>query len=322
MMNTITKLASIAIAFTGIVNASPKVEVDPALPSYETVNGITGNLNSVGSDTLNNLMTLWAEAFSAKYPSVKIGIEGKGSGTAPTALISGTSQIGPMSRPMKREEIENFKKQFGYEPTEVKVAIDALAVFTHKDNPVTEITMKQIDDIFSSTHKRGGNDIAEWAQLPGAEAWGGHRISMYGRNSASGTYGFFKEHALKKGDFKPSVKEQPGSSAVVQGVASDINGIGYSGIGYLTSGVKALSIADKDKAKAIPPTYENCINGSYPMARYLLLYINKKPGQKPDALTREFIRFILSKEGQQIVVKDGYFPLPPQVEKEVMKSLE
>lgn len=322
-MKTIGKLATLALALTGIVHAADsKVSVDQSLPTYQTVSGITGNLNSVGSDTLNNLMTLWAEKFSAKYPSVKIGIEGKGSGTAPTALISGTSQLGPMSRPMKREEIDNFKKQFGYEPTEIKVAIDALAVFTHKDNPVSGLSMKQIDGIFSSTCKRGGSDLAQWDQLPGAEAWQGHNISMYGRNSASGTYGFFKEHALKKGDFKSSVKEQPGSSAVVQGVASDINGIGYSGIGYVTSGVKALPISKKEGAPAVAPSYDNCLNGSYPMARYLVIYINKKPNEAPDALTKEFVKFVLSKEGQEVVVKDGYFPLPAKVEQEVMKSLE
>lgn len=310
------------MALAGIAHSADKVTPDEALKTYQTVSGITGNLNSVGSDSMNNLMTLWAESFSAKYPSVKIGIEGKGSGTAPTALISGTAQIGPMSRPMKSEEIEKFKAQFGYEPTEVKIGIDSLAVFVHKDNPVESLTMDQIDDIFSSTYKRGGKDISDWSSLAGAEAWKGHRISLYGRNSASGTYGFFKEHALKKGDFKASVKEQPGSSAVVQGVASDINGIGYSGIGYVTSGVKALPLSEKEGKAAVAPTYENCLNGSYPMARYLLIYINKKPGQSPDALTKEFVKFLLSKEGQEIVIKDGYFPLPAEIADEVLKSIE
>lgn len=313
-----------AISLTGLLFAvlpiiAEESHLDPALPAYKAVSGVSGNLNSIGSDTLNNLMTLWAEGFKKAYPNVNIQIEGKGSSTAPPALIEGTAQIGPMSRPMKAEEIDAFEKKFGYKPTEVKLAIDALAVFVHKDNPLKGVTMKQVDAVFSSTRKMGGDDLTEWGQL-GLDSWKGRAISLFGRNSASGTYGFFQEHALKKGDFKPSVKEQPGSSAVVQGVGADPYAIGYSGIGYKTSGVRALPIAGDD-GKFQEANYDNALSGDYPLARFLLVYVNKKPGQPLDKLTLEFLKFVLTKEGQAIVEKDGYFPMPAEVAAEVVDSL-
>ncbi len=295
-------------------------EVDATIPAYQQVSGVSGNLISIGSDTLNNLMTLWAEGFKAKYPNVNIQIEGKGSATAPPALIGGTSQLGPMSREMKQEELDAFEKKFGYKPTEIKVAIDALAVFAHKDSQLKGLTMAQLDAIFSSTRKLGAPaDITEWGQL-GMDAWKGRAISLFGRNSASGTYGFFKEHALGKGDFKSSVKEQPGSSAVVQGVSTDEFALGYAGIGYITSGVRALPIGETAETFS-EANYENCLSGEYPLARFLLIYINKKPGAPLDTLTTEFVKFIQSQDGQQVVVKDGYYPLPKEVIEETKTSL-
>lgn len=293
--------------------------IDPALPTYTAVSGVSGNLNSMGSDTLNNLMTLWAEGFKKAYPNVNVQIEGKGSSTAPPALIEGTAQLGPMSRPMKAEEIDAFEKKHGYKPTEIRVAIDALAVFVHKDNPLKGVTMKQVDSIFSQTRKKGGDDITDWAHL-GLDAWKGRALSLFGRNSASGTYGFFQEHALAKGDFKPTVKEQPGSSAVVQGIGADPYAIGYSGIGYKTSGVRALPIAGDD-GEFYEANYTNSLDGNYPLARFLVVYVNKKPGQPLDALTLEFLKFVLSKDGQMIVEKDGYYPVPAEVAAEIVESI-
>jgi phosphate transport system substrate-binding protein len=293
--------------------------IDPAFAPYTAVSGVSGNLNSMGSDTLNNLMTLWAEGFKKAYPNVNVQIEGKGSSTAPPALIEATAQLGPMSRPMKAEEIDAFEKKHGYKPTEIRVAVDALAVFVHKDNPLKGVTMKQVDAIFSQTRKKGGAETTEWGQL-GLESWQGRAISLFGRNSASGTYGFFQEHALAKGDFKPTVKEQPGSSAVVQGIGADPYAIGYSGIGYLTSGVRALPVAGDDGV-FYDATYTNALDGNYPLARFLLVYVNKKPGQALDPLTQEFLKFVLSKDGQMIVEKDGYFPVPAEVATETLEGL-
>lgn len=296
------------------------VTVDPAIAAYQQVSGVTGSLSSIGSDTLNNLMTLWAEGFKAKYPNVNIQIEGKGSSTAPVALIEGTAQLGPMSRAMKSEEIDEFEKKFGYKPLEVKVAVDALAVYTHKDNPIKGLTLQQVDSIFSSTFKAGGTAIKNWGQAGLDGEWAGKDISKYGRNSASGTYGFFKDEALLKGDFDASVKEQPGSSAVVQGVASDLGGIGYSGIGYKTSGVKAIALGTSADA-LFEPTYENCLSGDFPLARFLYVYVNKSPEKPLDPLTLEFLKFVLSKEGQEVVVKDGYYPMPAEIVTEVLGEL-
>ncbi len=296
--------------------------VDEKLPSYEVTSGVSGNLNSVGSDTLNNLMTFWAEAFKAKYPNVNIQIEGKGSSTAPTALASGAAQLGPMSREMKTSEIGTFQGRFGHKPTKIAVAIDALAVFVHKDNPIKGLSFTQVDSIFSSTRKRGGQDISTWGQAGVSGELAGKTISIFGRNSASGTYGFFKDLALKNGDYKGSVKEQPGSSSVVQGISADINAIGYSGIGYKTSGVVALPISVKDGSPFVEANYENCLNGSYPLARFLYVYVNKAPNKDMDKLTSEFITFVLSKQGQEITVKDGYYPLPASAAEESRISLK
>ncbi len=295
--------------------------VDPALPAYKPVSGVSGNLNSIGSDTLNNLMTLWAEGFRQAYPNVNIQIEGKGSSTAPVALIEGTAQLGPMSRPMKGSEIDAFEKKYGYKPMEVKVAIDALAVYTHKDNPIKSLSLEEIDAIFSSTYRLGGKPISTWGEVGMIGSFASRPISLFGRNSASGTYGFFKDEALGKGDYSTRVKEQPGSSAVVQGVASDIYAMGYSGIGYKTSGVNAIALSVDKGGKAFAPNLENCLSGDYPLARFLYVYINKDPKKPMDKLTKEFLNFVLSKPGQEVVAKDGYFPMPAELCAEVRESL-
>lgn len=300
-------IASTGLLFSAINANGQAIEIDPNLPQYTPVSGISGKLSSVGSDTLNNLMTYWAEDFQKAYPNVQIEVEGKGSSTAPPALIQGTSQLGPMSRKMKNEEIDAFEKRFGYKPRIVAVAIDALAVYVNKDNPIKSLNLQQVDSIFSSTRRRGGQEINSWGQLGLTGDWANKPISLYGRNSASGTYGFFKEEALKKGDYRSTVKEQPGSASVVQGVENELGGIGYSGIGYRTSGVRAIAI--EDRKGPIEPTQENASNFSYPIARYLYIYINVDPVNGPDPAVREFIRFVLSKGGQDDCAKDGYFPL-------------
>jgi phosphate transport system substrate-binding protein len=301
--------------------ADDAIVLDPALKGYVKVTGISGNLNSIGSDTLNNLMTLWAEGFRKQYPSVKIQIEGKGSSTAPPALIEGTAQLGPMSRAMKSTELDAFERKFRYKPTAFPVAIDALAVYVNKDNPVQGLTMAQVDAIFSKTRRYGApGNLERWSQLGVTGEAADLPISIYGRNSASGTYGFFKEFALKNGDFKDEVKEQPGSASVVQGITEDQAGIGYSGIGYLTSGVRVLPLAEKEGGPFIAPTQQNAMNGSYPLWRHLLIYVNKAPNKPLDPLVKEFIKFIYSKEGQAIAIKDGFFPLPQSViERELAK---
>ncbi len=301
--------------------ADDAITLDPALNGYVKVSGVSGNVNSIGSDTLNNLMTLWAEGFRKQYPNVKIQIEGKGSSTAPPALIEGTAQLGPMSRTMKNTEIDAFERKFRYKPTAFPVAIDALAVYVNKDNPVKGFTMAQVDAIFSKSRRWGHNEnIQLWKQAGVADGLGNDPISIYGRNSASGTYGFFKEHALKNGDYKDEVKEQPGSASVVQSVSEDQAGIGYSGIGYLTSNVRAVPLAEKEGTPYKEASQQNADDGSYPLWRHLYLYVNKAPDKPLDPIVGEFIKFIYSKEGQKVVVKDGFFPLKADtIEKELKK---
>ncbi len=298
------------------------VKVDSALSAYKRASGVSGNVNSIGSDTLNNLMTYWAEGFKKQYPNVNLQIEGKGSTTAPPALIEGTSQLGPMSRDMKGAEIDKFEAKFGYKPTKVRVALDGIAVYVNKDNPIEKLTFQQVDSIFSSTRKRGGKEAKTWGDLGLTGEWATKPISLYGRNSASGTYGFFKEHALSGGDYKNTVKEQPGSSSVVQGVAEDKYAIGYSGVGYTTSGVKSVKLAEKEGGEYFGESYENVLSRKYPLSRYLNVYINKSPNKPLDPLVREFLTFVLSKEGQEIVVKDGFYPLPAKTAGEDLAKLK
>lgn len=312
-------LFALVLLFGGLASGAV-IAVDDALPAYEKTHDLGGNLNSIGSDTLNNLMALWAEAFRAIHPGVNIQVEGKGSSTAPPALIEGAAQLGPMSRPMKSSELDAFEARYNYTPTEIRVAVDALAVYVHKDNPLPGLTLQQLDGIFSSTHKRGGPEISTWTEVGMDGIWAHRPISLYGRNSASGTYGFFKERALAKGDFLPTVKEQPGSSSVVLGIAGDLYSIGYSGAGYSSAGVRAIALGERANA-VFDPTPANALNGNYPLARFLLLYINKDPREPLDLLTREFIHFILSKPGQEIVVKDGYYPLPANIVAEELEKL-
>jgi phosphate transport system substrate-binding protein len=294
--------------------AVAQVKVDPELPSYKVVGGVSGNLSSVGSDTLNNLMTYWAENFQKFYPNAKIQIEGKGSSTAPPALIAGAAQLGPMSRPMKGSEIDQFEKRYGYKPTPLRAAVDALAVFVNKDNPVKCLSVAQVDAIFSKSRRHGyREDIRTWGQVGLTGEWASRPVSLYGRNSASGTYGFFKEHTLKNGDYKDEVKEQPGSASVVQGVTVDRFAVGYSGIGYATAGVRAVPLAEKDGGKCVEASADNAYAGTYPLARFLYVYVNKAPGKPLDPLTREFAKLMLAKDGQMDVVKDGYFPIPATI---------
>jgi phosphate transport system substrate-binding protein len=314
-------IVGIAVLGLGATRAQAQaVQVDPSLPSYQKTSGVSGNINSVGSDTMNNMMALWAETFRKMYPNVKIQIEGKGSSTAPPALIAGTSQFGPMSRAMKAAEIDQFEAKHGYKPTQIRTSYDALAVYVSKDSPLDKLTLQQVDAVFSKTRRRGGKNVSTWGDLGLTGDWAARPVSIYGRNSASGTYGFFKEHVLQNGDYRDTVKEQPGSASVVQGVTEDRFGIGYSGIGYKTSGVKSLQLADKDQF--FDGSYANVTSGKYPLSRFLYLYVNKAPGKPLDPLVKEYLKLILSKDGQEVVVKDGYLPLSPALVAEELKKIE
>jgi phosphate transport system substrate-binding protein len=318
------------VSALGLVTASAmsatalaESKLDPSLPEYQRASGVSGNLSSVGSDTLANLMTLWAEEFKREYPNVNIQIQAAGSSTAPPALTEATSNLGPMSRKMKSKEVAAFEKKYGYKPTAIPVAIDALAVYVHKDNPIKGMTIADVDAVFSSTRKCGGKkDITSWGDLGLSGSWKNRDIQIYGRNSVSGTYGYFKKKALCKGDYKNNVNEQPGSASVVQSVSSSLNGIGYSGIGYKTSGVKAVPLAKKAGKPFVEASPENAVSKTYPLSRFLYVYVNKHPNKPLAPLEREFIKLVMSKAGQQVVIKDGYIPLPAKVVEKALKSIQ
>lgn len=310
------------IGFVLLMGASLFARAADEIPSYQKTGDVSGNLTSIGSDTLSNLMTFWAEEFAKMYPNVKPQIESKGSATAPPALTQGTALLGPMSRKMKAEEEDAFEAKRGFKPTRIDVALDCLAVYVNKDNPVHGFTPAQLDCIFSKTRKSGYSNISKWGDVGLTDNWTDMPMSLYGRNSASGTYAYFKEHVLAKGDYKDTVKEQPGSAAVVQGVAKDRAGIGYSGIGYKTSEVRAVPLAKNGKSPLVEPTFENALKGTYPLGRTLYIYVAKKPGEPLPPIVKEFLTYVLSKEGQAIVVKDGYGELPAKIVVKNLKALE
>lgn len=299
----ILKFGALAVvAISNTVLAKP-------LPDYNKVQGLSGNLISIGSDTLASMMSRWSEEFQNLYPNVNIQVQASGSSTATPALTEGTAQLGPMSRQMRLKEIEAFEDEHGYKPTELRIAVDAIGIFVHEDNPLKGLNFQQVDSIFSSTMLCGGEfPIERWEQLGIDSDWAKRRFQLFGRNSVSGTYGYFKQVALCGGDFKRYVNEQPGSASVVQSVASSINTIGYSGVGYRVAGAKLLPIAQQGQDYVIP-TEQNIINGKYPLSRYLYIYVNKEPGKQMPAVEREFIRFIYSKQGQEMVKSEGYAPL-------------
>jgi phosphate transport system substrate-binding protein len=322
MMNLKKVFSAAALASAVAFSGHAAADVDPNLPDYERASGISGNLSSIGSDTLNNLMTLWAEEFNRFYPNVNVQIQGAGSGTAPPAVAEGTANFGPMSRAMRQSEIQAFEDRHGYPPTELPVAIDMLAVYVNRDNPIESLSIPQVDAIFSDTRRCGhGSDINRWGQLGLTGAWANRDFALYSRNAVSGTYGYFRDNALCGGDFRPSINEQPGSSSVVQGVTESINGIGYSGIGYRTSGVRVVPLAATHGGQPFEATADNAATGDYPLARYLYIYINKNPNQDLDPLTREFVKMLYSKIGQQVVVRDGFVPLPNTIGSRVMQEL-
>ncbi len=311
----------IAQSSSTLVAQNQDIKLDPKLPDYKKVAGVSGTLKSVGSDTMNNLVSLWAGEFKKLYPGVKTEIDGKGSSNAIPALVAGTATFGPMSRDAKAAEIKSFQDKYNYAPTLLPTSIDMLAVYVHRNNPLESLTFSQVDSIFSSTRKQGGKEQAKtWAQVGATGDASSKSITCYGRNAASGTYGYFKEKVLADGDYGVWVSELPGSSAVVQAVGENAFGIGYSGIGYSTANVKTLAI-DKGDGKAVKAEAANAYDGSYPLARFLYIAVNYDSRKKLDPLRAEFIRFIFSKQGQTQVVKDGYLPVTAVTADRALKSV-
>ncbi|SLM64070.1 MULTISPECIES: PstS family phosphate ABC transporter substrate-binding protein [Dickeya] len=283
---------------------------------------LAGNLSSAGSDTLANLMTFWAADFTQHYPGVNVQIQAAGSSSAPTALAAGAAQLGPMSRAMKSSEIELFEQHYGYPPTAVPVALDALVVLVNQDNPLPGLTLRQLDAIFSVTRRCGASKaVQRWQELGLSGVWQQRSLLRYGRNSASGTYGFFKQQVLCGGDFLSQVNELPGSASVVQAVAASVNAIGYASIGFRASGVRVVPLAYGEADDYVLPTAETIRSGRYPYTRYLYIYVNKAPGRPLEPLTAAFLGRVLSPQGQALVSQDGYLPLPEATREQIRQQL-
>jgi phosphate transport system substrate-binding protein len=295
---------------------------DLELKPYKVAPGVSGKLRSVGSDTLFHEMELWAEGFKAIYPNVAIEIEGRGSNTAPPALLSGESQLGPMSRQMTPDELAAFEAKYGYKPTAVLVAIDALAIYVNRNNPIQCLTLEQLERVFAADPKGGGGKSARtWGDLGATGEWAAAPISMYGRNGLSGTNKFFRQNVLGGGDFKDTVKQQGGSEAVVEAVQSERGAIGYSGIGYKSEGVRAVPVSAGQDKKCFEASFDNTYTRKYPLARGLYVHLLKNPKAPIDTLSGEFIKYILSKDGQAQAKKGGYYPITRNIREHELTRL-
>jgi phosphate transport system substrate-binding protein len=305
------KLLGLAAALaTGVAMVTSAMALDPALPPYKASPVGDAAIKSVGSDTLGDLMRIWADEFAKLNPNVKIEVVSKGSGTAPAALLDGTAQLAPMSRPMRSEEYEPFEKKYGYHPTSLPVAVDALAVYVNKDNPIQCLTIEQLDQIFSKTHLfSGGKNVRTWGDLGLTGDWASGPVALFGRNAASGTHDTFVDSVLAHGEFKDELQEQPGSAEVVKMVSADKFAIGYSGIGYLMDGVRAVPLAATAGGKCQDTSPEATYSGAYPLARYLYIYLNKAPAKPVDPAVLEFLKYVLSGDGQRGTVKSGFYPI-------------
>lgn len=309
-MNQNSMATTLGRLMISLVAFSTAVRAETELPRYVPATDLAGIITSVGSDTMVYLVSFWAVEFKKLYPRVQVRITQAGSATAPPALASGESNIGPMSRPMNDKEIAEFEKRHGHKPTEIRVALDTLAVYANQKNPIAGLTMAQVDAVFSDERRCGKKtDVQRWGQVGAVSEWTERYIDLYGRNLISGTYAFFREHALCKGSFRKTLQMKPTSVEVVSAVMTKPNAIGYSGIGYLRPGVRALPLAARAGEPFVEATPENARNGRYPLTRFLYLYVNKTPGTPLPALEREFLHFVLSGTGQSIVDNDGFIPL-------------
>jgi phosphate transport system substrate-binding protein len=285
------------------------ITLDPTIPAYTRLPLLTGTVNSTGSSTLSNLLYRWASDFKLTYPNVEINIVGGGSDSAPVALIAGTADLAPMSRPMNATEAAAFKTKFGYEPTRVTVALDAIAIYVNKKNPLTQISLKQADAIFSSSYKRGATPIKTWGQLGLKDDWQSKTIELKGPSRAQGIYGLFRELALDGGDFRFDMKPEPVASSIVQGVGADEKAIGFASYFYVSARARPLAVSKSDGGPFVLPTQEGVLSGAYPLSRMLYIYVNKPPAGALPAASRELLRFICTEPGQAVVARDGNYPL-------------
>lgn len=320
------RIVACILLLSGLSTASaqgadvPANDESAVMPAVTPV--LTGTLSSTGSDTLHNMMMLWRREFTTKHPQLNIQIQSSGSATAPVALLEGTASFGPMSRPMIAAEQQRFRKRFGYDAYAVPVALDMLALYVHQDNPIQHISMTELERIYAQNRRCSYQSaITAWGELGLSGAWQQRPIVIYGRNPASGTYAFFRQRTLCNDDFKNKVQQLPGAAAVVRAVSLSVNGLGYSGFGQQIAGVKMLAVSKDQNSAALLPSAEHALSGAYPLARLLYIYVNKAPDQPLPPVEREFMRFILSAEGQNLLLNDGLVPIPEALVQQISQEL-
>ena len=306
------------IGVLALVPGSPawaqlKPELDAKLPAYQPTKQISGSLLIAGSDTMHPLTEAWAAELRRLYPSVTATVKSGGSEAGLALLFEGKAQVAAMSRKMRQQEIVEFKREFGYEPTEVPVGVDALAVYVHKDNPLPGLTLAELDAMFSDERRRGLlYNLRQWSDFMLEGDWSAAPIHLYGPNRLSGTTSFFQEHVCNEAPLKKQVEMRAGSASVVVAVAQDRFGIGFSGIGYRTSDVRPIPLASVSGGRYVEPTFQSAMDGSYPLRRHLYLYINRAPKVPVPPTIAELVKLALSQQGQQVVIAKGYYPLPMQ----------
>ncbi len=309
-------VAILALLLIGLYGpASPsfaqlKPPLDQKIQGYLLVKGVSGSLTVVGSDTMKPFTEIWAGELQRFYPGLVIRVESLGSETGLSALLEGKAQIAAMSRRMTSQEISEFMREFGYEPTEVPVAVDALTVFVHRDNSIIGLTLQELDSVFCAERRRGLKyRIDTWGDLGLDTGWADTPIHLYGRDGRSGTAAFFREHVCEGADFHPTMTKSAGSASVVVDIMKDRYGIGFSGIGYRTSAVRPVPLASASGMRYVEPTIQSIMDGSYPLRRTLYLYVNRPPKGPASPAVVEFVKFAVSLQGQQVVLNHGYFPL-------------
>lgn len=304
--------------------------VQPDIESYVAQTSVNGKLTIAGSDTMQPVLSKLAMEFRRRHPDMKIAVQGSRDSklTPEDVFLTGISTMRrgdgdtaghfgaydvhllASSRALTEEERKRFQSRYGYAPTPVTIAQDAVAIYVNQDNPISQLTLNQVDAIFSVTRKRGMADIKEWGKVGLEGPWEHAPIHLYGRDQkSSGTLPFFKQVVMQGGEFKKELTPEPGSASVVVAVGKDPQSIGYSGIGFQTSAVKAVPLSEAPGSPAIAPSTESVMQGQYPLSRPLYLYVNKDPDKEWDPKIREFLHFINSREGQETVVRTGVYPL-------------
>lgn len=290
------------------------------LPSYAPVVDLTGKIASIGDSTTTNLVARLAAEFRMMYPNVTLEITASPTSIGPSALLDGRADIVPMSRRLTHEEVQGFTKKYGYPPTEIRVANDALAIYVEKRNPLPGLTLVQLDGIFSRTQRRGGSSIETWGQAGLTEEWAELPITLYGYGLGDGARQVFQQQGLDGGEFRLSLRVEGGGSSIVQGVAANPGAIGFASIFFTCKGVRVVPLAGAD-GRFYAPTTENVRGLQYPLSRFLYICVNKSPRRPLEGPAAEFLRFLLSGEGQHIVADGGNIPLDAATLNEGRRSL-